>query len=160
MPPYVRDRIAGTALLAVAVVWVGLVYATIPPGEGTLVGPRAFPLYLGIALGALSLLLLRQGFSRVRAAGDEGGQPAMPNEAFSVAASVAAIVVYAVLLEPLGFMPATALIVMALMVVVLGIRNPVMVGAMSIGLALGCFLVFGKLLGTYLPPGRLITVYF
>jgi hypothetical protein len=31
---------------------------------------------------------------------------------------------------------------------------------MAIGLSLGCYLVFGKLLGTYLPPGEIITIYF
>ena len=31
---------------------------------------------------------------------------------------------------------------------------------MAIGLSLGCYLVFGKLLGVYLPPGHIITIYF
>ena len=31
---------------------------------------------------------------------------------------------------------------------------------MALGLSLGSYLVFGKLLGTYLPPGTVITIYF
>jgi hypothetical protein len=46
-----------------------------------------------------------------------------------------------------------------MMIFVLRIRAPLKVAAMSLGLAIGCYLVFGKLLGTYLPPGTWITIY-
>jgi hypothetical protein len=63
-------------------------------------------------------------------------------------------------MEPLGFIVSTILIVAAIMVVILRMRAPVMIAAMSVGISLGCYLVFGKLLGTYLPPGTWITIYF
>lgn len=159
MASAVRDRITGLILLAVAAGWIGLVYATIPPAEATPVGPRGFPLVLGLALGVLSLLLVLRSLQSSAEPETEGERP-QPGEVFSVVASVAAIVLYGLLLEPLGFLPATVLIVAAMMVVIVRILHPLVVAAMALGLALGCYLVFGKLLGTYLPPGTLISITF
>ena len=155
-----RDRIAGSVLLAVALVWIVLVFQTIEPSQGTNAGPRAFPLFFGIALAGLSILMLLQTLWP-RADGANGEIPAPARkESWSVVAAIGAIVVYGALIEPLGFIVSTVLIVAAIMIVILRIYAPVTVAAMSIGLSLGCYLVFGKLLGTYLPPGTLITIYF
>jgi len=155
-----RDRIAGSVLFAVALVWIVLVFMTIEPSQGTNAGPRAFPLFFGIALAGLSLLILLQSLRPYA----DTAEPEIPaparNESWSVAATIGFIVVYGALLEPLGFIVSTVLIVAALMIAVLRIRAPVPIAALSIGLSLGCYLVFGKLLGTYLPPGTWITVYF
>ena len=62
MSESLRNRIAGTVLLAVALVWIVLVYQTIAPSQGTEAGPRAFPLFFGYVLAGLSLLLLLQSF--------------------------------------------------------------------------------------------------
>lgn len=157
----VRDRVAGAVLLLVALVWCGLVYWTIPPGQGGLVGPRAFPLVFGLALGALSLALLAKSVLGRTSRGEDDKAPLVyPGETFSVIATVVAIVAYGFLLQPLGFIPATVLIVAAIMIVILRIRNMLAVAAMAVGLAIGCYVVFGKLLGTYLPPGTWITVTF
>ena len=167
-----RDRIAGTALLAVALVWIALVYLTIEPSQGTEAGPRAFPLFFGIVLAGLSLLLLFQSV-RSPAQASQGAQGAqgtqadsddigavLPGEWTAVVLTVGGFVVYGALLEPFGFMPATAFMVTILLLFALRVRSVVMIAAMAIGLSLGCYLVFGKLLGVYLPPGRIITIYF
>lgn len=158
MTESLRTRIAGSALFAVALVWIVLVYQTIEPSQGTTAGARAFPLFFGIVLAGLSLALLIQGF-RPSAADETEFSVAPPKEAPAAIATVGAIVVYGFLLEPLGFIPTTALVVTALMILVLRTRSPLMIASMAIGLSLGCYLVFGKLLGTYLPPGTLITIY-
>jgi hypothetical protein len=157
--PGLRDRIAGTVLLLVALVWIVLVYWTIEPGEGPAAGPRAFPLFFGIALAALSLALVARSFLSLGRKQEAEREGAATNETAAVIATVAAIAIYGLLLEPLGFIPATTLIVAAMMVFILRIRAPLTVAAMALGLAIGCYLVFGKLLGTYLPPGTWITIY-
>lgn len=160
MSANVRDRAAGAALVAVALVWILLVYLTIEPGQGTAAGPRAFPLFFGFALLGLSLTLLVQSFLRSSVTDDEPAPAGAPSELYSVVATIGSIVVYGALLGPLGFIPATALVVAGMMILVLRIYSPLKIAAVSLGLALGCFLVFGKLLGTYLPPGTLVPIYF
>lgn len=51
-----RDLAVGASLFVLSVVWTVTVYVTVPTGTG--VGPRAFPLVLGIALMVLSAILV------------------------------------------------------------------------------------------------------
>jgi hypothetical protein len=159
MPVSVRDRIAGSVLFAVALIWIVLVFQTIEPSQDASAGPRAFPLFFGIALAGLSLLMVLQSLGRDTEASSDVPAAAR-NETWSVVATIGTIAIYGALMEPLGFIVSTILIVAAIMVVILRMRAPVMIAAMSIGISLGCYLVFGKLLGTYLPPGTWITIYF
>ncbi len=161
MSETLRNRISGIVLLAVALVWIVLVYQTIAPAQDAAAGPRAFPLFFGYVLAGLSLLLLVQSF-RPSAPGpeEETDEPSsLPGEWTAVAITIGSLVVYGLLLEPFGFIPSTAFSVAAIMFFGLRIRSLVQVASMAIGLSLGCYLVFGKLLGTYLPPGHIITIY-
>ena len=162
MSTRLRNRISGFVLLAVALVWIALVYQTIAPGQGGEAGPRAFPLFFGYVLAVLSLILLFQSFRRVPDSEDDSDAPVamLPGERIAVAMTVGGLVVYGMLLEPFGFIPSTAFMVAVVMFFGLRVRSPVLLAGMAIGLSLGCYLVFGKLLGTYLPPGEIITIYF
>ena len=160
MSTTLRSRISGIVLLAVALVWIVLVYQTIAPGQSTEVGPRAFPLFFGYVLAGLSLLLLYQSFRPAAEADDDNVPAALPGEWSAVVMTIAGFVVYGMLLEPFGFIPSTAVVVAAVLLLVLRVRSLVTIAGMAIGLSLGCYLVFGKLLGTYLPPGEIITIYF
>lgn len=160
MPASLRDRIVGGVLLAVALVWIVLVYQTIEPSQGTEAGPRAFPLFFGIVLAGLSLLILVQSFRPAAPDDEESFGPVLPGEFGAVVFTIGGLVVYGMLLEPFGFIPSTAIGVVATMVFALRIRSPALIAGMALGLSLGCYLVFGKLLGTYLPPGTIITIYF
>lgn len=162
MSTTLRSRISGIVLLAVALVWIVLVYQTIAPGQGDEVGPRAFPLFFGYVLAVLSLILVAQSFRAPVEDEDDADLPAtlLPGEWTAVAMTVGGLVIYGMLLEPFGFIPSTAFMVVMVMVFGLRVRSPIMVAGMAIGLSLGCYLVFGKLLGTYLPPGEIITIYF
>lgn len=160
MSATLRDRIAGSALLAVALVWIVLVYQTIPSSQGTEVGPRGFPLFFGIVLAVMSLVLLVQSFRARAEAAEEDSVAAPPGELTAMIVTIAGLVAYGMLLEPFGFMPSTAFIVAVILFFVLRVRSLLLIGGMAIGLSLGCYLVFGKLLGTYLPPGHIITIYF
>lgn len=161
MSESLRNRIAGSVLLAVALVWIVLVYQTIAPGQGVETGPRAFPLFFGYVLAGLSLILLLQSFRPPAPNLDGSDMPAtLPGESAAVLMTIAGFVVYGMLLEPFGFIPSTAFVVAVLLLLVLRVRSLVTVAGMAIGLSLGCYLVFGKLLGVYMPPGEIITIYF
>jgi putative tricarboxylic transport membrane protein len=160
MAASLRDRITGAILLAVALVWIILVYQTIDSSQGPAAGPRAFPLFFGVALAVMAVALLVQSFLTLGVEDDADVQAVLPGETTAVVMTIASIVLYGLLLEPLGFIPSTIIVAAAMMVFILRIWAPLKVAAMSVGLALGCYLVFGKLLGTYLPPGTVITIYF
>ncbi len=145
------DRITGLVLLVLATVWVILVWRTIPPGAGP-VGPRTLPLGLGVALAVLSAWLMWFGTG-------EAEEPA-PDPAPAagdwvtlrmVLATFLSIAVYGVLMERIGFVFATAAVVLALLWLALGIRDTRKLVGMTIGIPIGCWLVFGKLLGSHLP---------
>jgi len=162
MSETLRNRISGIVLLAVALVWTVLVYQTIAPGQGGEIGPRAFPLFFGYVLAGLSLLLLLQSF-RPPAPDldhDADAPTVLPGELAAVVMTIGSFIVYGMLLEPFGFIPSTAFVVTAILLFVLRVSSLVMIAGMAIGLSLGCYLVFGKLLGVYLPPGSIITIYF
>ena len=161
MSETLRSRISGIVLFAVALVWIVLVYQTIAPGQGGEVGPRAFPLFFGYVLAGLSLLLLLQSFRPAvpERDNDADAPTVLPGELAAVGMTIASFIVYGMLLEPFGFIPSTAFVVAALLLLVLRVRSLFVIAGMAIGLSLGCYLVFGKLLGVYLPPGSIITIY-
>jgi putative tricarboxylic transport membrane protein len=155
-----RDRITGAVLLAVALVWITLVFQTIEPGEGAAAGARVFPLFFGLVLALLSLAVLVRAVLGFDAAEEPVAEAVGPSETTSVLATIGCLAGYAFLLEPLGFILSTVVAVAVIMVFLLRIRAPLTIAAMSLGLAIGCYIVFGKLLGTYLPPGTLVSIYF
>jgi len=160
MSESLRDRISGFVLLAVALVWIVLVYQTITPSQGTEAGPRAFPLFFGCVLAILSLLLLFQGFWAAKSVYEIDDIAPLPGELTAAVLTIGGFVIYGMLLEPFGFIPSTAFIVALLLFAVLRVRSLLLIAGMATGLSLGSYLVFGKLLGTYLPPGHIITIYF
>ncbi|NNJ75746.1 MAG: tripartite tricarboxylate transporter TctB family protein [Anderseniella sp.] len=159
------DIILSTILLVVSALWCWGVLATIPGAEdGSRLGARGFPLGLGLLLGGLSLIVLLQSLrpGPVETTSDEAATPDISRgaEVWAIAATVGLLVGYAALLEYIGFMIATALVVAAAVGPVLGIWRPKLILGMSVGLSLGIYLIFGKLLGVYLPYGKLINLAF
>ncbi len=63
-------------------------------------------------------------------------------------------------MEQLGFLIATVLVIVTAIVGVLGLLRPVLIAGLAVGMAGGIYLVFGKLLGVYLPHGQLIDLTF
>ncbi len=153
-----RDRIVGLVLLTIALIWTGLVYETIPAGDPDTVGPRAFPLLLGIVLAGLSAIMVARAFAmREEAPRHDPAEPPQPAvswlEAKMAGGVFLFIVLYGFFLERLGFRIATAALVAAAMIGPLKIRNPILIILFSVGMAVGCWLVFNKLLGAYMPYG-------
>jgi Tripartite tricarboxylate transporter TctB family len=148
------DRLTGGILLLVAVIWTAGVYATIPGGSGVgQIGPRGFPLGMGVGLGLLSLMMLA---SRN---GDEASEP-RPRvdgaEIWALAATFGFLAAYVVLMDLFGFLIGTVAAVAPFLVLGLRKRSPKLVAAVSLGLALTIWLVLGKAMGVYLPRGSLI----
>lgn len=98
------DRILGLGLLVLAVAygWVAQQWPE-PFGGAESVGPETFPTILSVILVAGSLYLMVKP--------DPDAQWPVGKSAFELVVSVVVLVVYALLLEPLGFVISTTLAV-------------------------------------------------
>lgn len=170
-----RDLIAGLVLFVVAVGWTVTAHLTIRDGFGGEVGPRAFPVLLGALLAVLSLILVVQSLVRPPgrgrgaadaangAAGDDAATsadvPVSRIEVVSVASVIVSLLAYGYLLPRLGFLLATPLLITALLWLGLRVRNPWTIGLFAAGMTAGCYVVFNKLMGAYLPPGNVLPAF-
>lgn len=160
-----RDRLAGAVLLLVAIAWIAGVYWTIPgdPG-GSRIGPRGFPLAMGLGLAFLSLLLIAAGFLGTT------NDPLVPDdpearrketrvELWAVASTFGFVIVYTLVLDWLGFVLGTILVTAGFLRFALNKRSPVLVAGLPVGLSLGAWFVMGQLIGVYLPKGTLFSAF-
>lgn len=140
------DRILGGVCVVVAasMAWAAKDYAA--PISYEPVGPRAFPLVLAalMAIGGLWLVIK----PTPRPGGDFDFTHFRP-----IALCALAIVIYAALFQTLGFTLATALMAVPVGMVFGGNWWKSLLG--GIGLGLGLFLLFDKLLDVVLPTGVL-----
>lgn len=153
-----RDRLVGIVLFAFAVAWCAIAYSTIPPGFGqSAVGPREFPIALGLLLALLAAMLFASSFlpdKSAQAPRQDG--LTMPIEFWAVGWTVGAVIAYALLMQWFGFVVATVIVVAALLRLALNLRSPVLLIAMPLGLGFGIFFVMGRLMEIYLPRGTVI----
>ena len=151
------DRLAGAVLLLVALLWIAGVVWTIPDvaGDGGRVGPRGFPLAMGAMLAVLSALMIAGSFTATEAGADEPGRFDRA-EIWALLATFGFLGGYVALLQWFGFAIATAAAVAAFLVFVLNKRSPLLIAGMSLGLALGIWLILGKAMGVYLPHGTIV----
>lgn len=157
-----RNRVVGLALLVVALIWSVLVYTTIPAGQGASpVGPRAFPLLLGIILAALSALMIIRPADADEEDEAVGGGPARDTgrwlELQMAGGLFLLILLYAFLMEKVGFLIATAMVSVIALAGILKVRKPRLILFYSLGVSVGSWIIFGKLLGAYLPLGSWIS---
>lgn len=151
-----RDLRVGLILFVLGIVWTAIVVATIPPGNYG-IGPRAFPLWLGVGLVVLSAMLAGGAWLRRNGDGADPAESELSGAGWPLIRTVALvcllIAAYGFLMQRAGFLLATALTVGFTLWVVLGERRPILVAGMAIGISVGAWLVFGQLLGAYLPRG-------
>ncbi|CDR09846.1 tripartite tricarboxylate transporter TctB family protein [Streptomyces iranensis] len=155
-PPHERPwspRIAALLFLAAGMAVLGWAFA-IP--EGAIdqdVGPRAFPLLVGVGLCVAASLAVVQAF--------RGSDPALTEQAREearltewrpVAAMLALLVCYLFALAPCGYWQSTA-VLFALVARVLGSRRILRDALIGLVLALAVYFLFDRLLGIHLPPG-------
>lgn len=164
-----RDLFAGIILLAFAAIWTVAVYTTVPTSNYG-VGPRAFPLYLGVALMVLSAFMIA-GSLRAPPPGEppspdelDAGDPEVMTASAGLRFRILLVVcstiaVYGYLMQKIGFVLATLLTVVVTLLLVLRERRPLVVAGMALGLTVGSWLAFGKVLGAYIPRGTWISLF-
>jgi putative tricarboxylic transport membrane protein len=150
---FTGPRLAGLALLAGSVAI--LVAVTAIPGRGgySTSGPRFVPLVVAIVLILLSVLFLVRTFVRpdlelAEHSAEEDAATHWPTPGMIAVALVA----YALLIEPLGYPLATALLFVAV-TRVLGSRQLVRDVIVGVVLGLVIFTAFTQYLGVSLPGG-------
>lgn len=154
-----RDLIVGCILLLISAVWSTTVYQTIPPGAGEGdVGPRAFPLVVGLALGVFALFLVFHQFRSDASAPAESDAADEPVSLAVPLLTLAHIVGYGFLMTRVGFVLATFVTVLSVMLICVRERSPLRIAIASIGITLGCWLIFAKVLGVYLATGSWINL--
>lgn len=162
MAEHVCDRIVGIVLVAFAAAWCVVVWTTVPNAYGdAVVGPRDVPLWLGMALGLLALLLIgRSYWGEPVAAADEKDTPIdriSEWKAFGVVTG--SVTAYALLMGWFGFVVATLVTVFVLLRFALGVRSVRVLVGMSVCMSFGVYLVMGELMGVYLPRGTLVSLF-
>jgi hypothetical protein len=156
-----KDVTLSLSLLALSAVWTWLVIDTIPTGWGHGdIGPRAFPMVLGIILGGLCILLLIRTYLLGRTPAGKAGtgdvdaiEEASSERWGSMILVAVEISAYGFLLQKLGFLIATPILILFVLVIHLRLRSWKTILGMTLGMTLGCWLFFEKLLGIYLANG-------
>ncbi|KAA2212854.1 tripartite tricarboxylate transporter TctB family protein [Teichococcus oryzae] len=136
------DRIVGV-LLALFAGWYSWEAGSYAVDFGDPMGPAFFPELLAPPLGLLGLYLVLRP--------DPEPEWSTGRYLLSQAATVVVLVAYALLLQPMGFILATLLMVTCL-TAMLGARLPQALGG-GAATSLGAFALFDWLLGIPLPPG-------
>ncbi|HKJ61993.1 MAG TPA: tripartite tricarboxylate transporter TctB family protein [Hyphomicrobiales bacterium] len=156
------DLIAATLLLVFAIAWSVTVYQTVPTSSDE-IGPRAFPLILGITLIVLSALMLLRALGSSDAATETEIDDQTDNPEFAGGGKFAVglfllIILYGFLIERTGFLLATPIVIIGAVAGLLRLRNPLVILALAAGITAGCWLIFHKMLGIYMPPGSWISI--
>ncbi len=158
-----QDFVLGATLVVLAAIWTWLVIDTIPPGFGDgEIGARAFPLAFGVILLALAAILLLRLFMSPGETNDGPTDAELPEpNGLKWGAALLLLVeiaLYGFLLEKIGFVLATPVIVLLVMLVNLRVRSVTKLAAMSLGLTVGCWVIFEKVLGIYLANGTWMNI--
>lgn len=148
------DRWLGPCLIGLAAIWLWLVYTYIPGarGEGE-PGPRAFPVLLGFVLLGLGGLITVTAFLPSSVKREAEALVVTHREAFIASATFGLLMLYAFLLEKLGFLIATPIAVALTMFGILRMRKWILVVSLAAGLTIACWMFFAMLLETPLPRG-------
>jgi hypothetical protein len=142
------DVAAGAALFGLAAwLWHGAADIDVASSNG--VGPAFFPRAVAILLAGGSLLLVLQGLAP-RLFGIRSDKTIQVQRPGNVLAAIVIVIVYASLLRPLTYYPATALL-LPCMLWAAGLRRPVAIVACTIGFLAFTKILFETLLGTPLP---------
>lgn len=146
------DRILAACALALAAAYL---YATsqLPSLDiGDPLGPKAFPILLGILFAASGVLLLVEAQRKSRPV--PGHSPWVGARPRAVGGVAAATAIFFALLEPLGYLVALSLYLFVLMLW-LHARRPALCLAVAVLFAIGSYALFAKVLGVTLAKGLL-----
>ena len=165
MTSRVHDIVLSLVLILISILWTWLVIQNIPPGFGDgEIGARAFPLTFGIMLFILALILLLRQFivfanqNKLNEINNSNIIEDKKLQWIPALIILGEIILFGFLLEKIGFVLATPVIIFLVMVFNLNIRSITKVFGMSLGLTLGCWIIFEKILGLYLANGLWINL--
>jgi putative tricarboxylic transport membrane protein len=156
-PSWAGPRITGLALLAIGIIALVATFAVPGGAEGAwaLSGPRLFPLAASIGLILCSLAFLARATIWPDAdLGAHAGHEAADTDWVVPGLVAVGLMVYLVLIEPLGYPLATALF-FPFCARVLGSRSLVRDLVAGAGLRVGVYLLFTRMLAVALPSGLL-----
>lgn len=141
------DRVAAMLLLAFAVGIFAYTSFTFPPPAQPLdPGVTAFPQMVSVLIGVLAVAIL------VRP--QEGEALPRGRAALRVIGTVLLLVVYAVVLDSVGFVITTAIFLLAELLLI-GIRRPAPLILVPLGVSMGLFYLFRGFLEVPLPVSGL-----
>mgnify|MGYP001449697750 CR=1 FL=1 len=165
MTSRVHDIVLSLVLILISILWTWLVIQNIPPGFGDgEIGARAFPLTFGVMLFILALILLLRQFivfanqNKLNEINNSNIIEDKKLQWIPALIILGEIILFGFLLEKIGFVLATPVIIFLVMVFNLNIRSITKVFGMSLGLTLGCWIIFEKILGLYLANGLWINL--
>ena len=139
------DRLLGGILLALALAFIAGAMQIKAAIVFDALGPKSFPIIIGVLLALASLYPL------FRPDPEPDWPP--PARGLEIVAALGVMIAYALLLEPLGFVIATAL---AAAILSWRLGAPLVVAALAgIGISVGIYVVFHLLLGLSLARGPL-----
>ena len=126
------------------------------PKAASNVGPRFFPYAVGLLLTGAAVAVVVDILRGGHAEPEEGEliDPSQPFNARRVTLFVVAVIAFALLVEPLGYVPATA-ISFFVIAYALGSRHYARLAVGSVAVALVIYIAFTRGLGIYLPAGLL-----
>lgn len=154
--PVAPSRAAQVAV-ALGVLALGLVVlwqASVIPGEGLDPrGPRLFPLLVGLIWTGLAIIFVGQTIASLARGGALPRSEALRHTP-RVLLLVVLVVVYALGLEPVGYL-LTTVVLFPLACLILGSRQHVRDVLVGLGMALVLYYSFTELLGIHLPSGVL-----
>ena len=159
-----EERTLGAGLLALGAAYLAAAFLISEPEGGyAAVGPRVFPIAIGIALVAVALwtAFRAQGAAGAPSSGPAKAQAAPASDAAPPAAdwrtaapSVLLFLAYILLLEPLGYLLATTAFI-ALEARLLGSRRWGRDLLAALAVAVSVYALFSLVLGLRLPAGLL-----
>jgi putative tricarboxylic transport membrane protein len=151
MKKQAKEKLTGVILFALSLVYL-LSCWKLKIGTVKNPGPGFIPVVIGI------LLLICTAAYLIRVFAARPGEKAAPQEIAgeknyrAVVGIIAGTVIYPFILEPLKFIAATTALAFA-MLLLLKPKKPVFSFLLALSLAVGCFLIFSRLLGMVLPSG-------
>lgn len=142
-----RDVMAGIFLSTIG---IAVIIWAFRLEVGTLTAPLAgfFPLVVGCGIVSLSLILVFSGWL------GRGEAPQAYGKLQKPVIMIAALSIYAVLLNPLGYILSTIFIA-AVTLRILGVTSWKLISMSSITLSVSVYYLFTQLLNVELPPGIL-----
>lgn len=147
------DRWIGVVLLALSVAYMAGAWALPRFQMTTVIDAWVFPMAVGLVLAALSLVLILRPGGRA-GTGPQAAAFEFPEQVGRPVLVLLALVAYALLLDPLGFILSTSLFFLATSAI-LGWRRWLVAAAVAVGSSVAVYAVFTRLLAIPLPPGPL-----